>query len=180
MTYGISPLVAEPLSHVKLADDPLFHFLDGFLDSRTAADLGAVLNDAMIFSCRFHHLASFPDIVRTRFFYVHVFARLASPDGTQRMPMIGSSERNGINGLIFQELSDVCKTDWFLSIGLFELIQSLVQHVLVNVAQGSDFHIHRVQLGKTLDVLHAPSVQPNVRHPNSGIGSIGYGSVGQG
>src|SRR3989442_936850 len=111
VTYGISPLIAKPLSHVYLSNQPIPHFLDGLLNGRAASDLRPMLDNPVVLTGRLHHLPPFPDTVRTGLFDIDILACLASPDGPKRVPVIGGGERNDVDGFVFQKLSYIGITD---------------------------------------------------------------------
>ena len=95
---GVAPLVAKPARHVDVADQPSWTLLDALLHRRGRADLRAVLDDAVVFLRRAPPVGCpSQKIVRAGLLHVNVLARLARPDGHQRVPVIGRGDRNGID-----------------------------------------------------------------------------------
>jgi hypothetical protein len=56
---------------------------------------------------RGHHLLALPAAVVRRFFDVHVLARLAGPDGRQRVPVVGRRADDRIDRLVIQRLAEI-------------------------------------------------------------------------
>jgi hypothetical protein len=55
----------------------------------------------------FDHFPAFPDIVGRGFFDVDVLARLAGPDGRERVPVIGGDDGDGVNLLVVKNHAEV-------------------------------------------------------------------------
>jgi hypothetical protein len=107
---GIAALVAESLGHINVTDHTFPQQLDGFLNRLAATDLRPMLHNPAILASGFDHLTAFEDIVRGGLFYVHILAGLASPDGPQRMPMIGCRKGDHIDGLVIKNPAYVGKS----------------------------------------------------------------------
>src|ERR1700733_14925485 len=60
----VTPLVAEPSSHIHVPDNSTLHLLHSFADCGCGTDLGSVLDDAVVPLRRSHQLLAFPDVVR--------------------------------------------------------------------------------------------------------------------
>src|SRR5262245_9948930 len=69
---------------------------------RTAV-LRADLHHAVVFARRFDHSAAFPDIVRWRLLDIDVLTGLAGTDRSRRVPVIGSGDDNGVDGLVVED-----------------------------------------------------------------------------
>ena len=93
----VAPLEAQSASQIDLADRALVKSFDRLLNRGRGANLGAVLDDAVVLLCRTHQLPSLPKIVGTGLFDVDVLARLAGPNGYQRVPMVGRSNRDSVD-----------------------------------------------------------------------------------
>ncbi len=101
-----TPFVAYTSGHVHIiADKPILQFADALLESGIAAQLCAVLDDPSVFLGGLDHFAAFKNIVGHRLFDIDVLARLARPDGCQRMPMIGRGNGQRVNIVVFQYLA---------------------------------------------------------------------------
>src|SRR5439155_17262796 len=61
---------------------------DRFAQAAIGAALGASLHDAVIFPGRLDDLASFPNIVRDRFFQINIFSRLNGPNSAEGVPVV--------------------------------------------------------------------------------------------
>ena len=73
----------------------------------SATMLRANLNHAFGFKRYFQHLLPFIDIVAGRLFAVDVFASFAGPDGSQCVPVIWRSNRNGVDVFIGEHFAHV-------------------------------------------------------------------------
>ncbi len=62
--------------------------LNTFMEHSLRAVLRAALGDAVVLPDRVDHLSAFPDVMRERLLDVNLFARLASPDGAQPVPVV--------------------------------------------------------------------------------------------
>ena len=122
----VAPLVAEAAGKVDVANQPVTHLLHAFDNGLAGAAVGAVLHDAVIFFHRAQQLLAFPDVVAHGLFAVNVLARLAAPDGLQRVPVIGRGNGDRVNGFVFQKLAQVDEGGGFLDPHLFHLGQALI------------------------------------------------------
>jgi hypothetical protein len=111
------------------------------LNGWATPDLRPVLDNTVIFARRFDHLSPFPDAVGAGFFYINIFARLAGPDGSQRVPVVGRGERNGIDGFVLQKFSDVGIAHRSFTFRLLKLVQPPIENVFIDITQSSHFHI---------------------------------------
>jgi hypothetical protein len=71
------PLEAQPASHIHFADSTFMKCSDGFLNCRRGADLGAVLDNALVLCCGPHQLLSFSEAVGAKRRYLTNFGRRA-------------------------------------------------------------------------------------------------------
>ena len=77
----------------------------GPISARTV--LRSVLNDPVVFASGLDGDSALVHVVAARFLDVNVLAGLAGPDRDQRMPVIGSRDRNGVNRLVVEDAADV-------------------------------------------------------------------------
>ena len=114
---------------------------------------------------RRHDLLGLEHIMRAGLLDVHVLARLAGPDGLQRMVVIGGGDRNGVDRLVFEQLAEVGIGGRLLfAVGL-QLLHALVQHGLVDVAQRGDFDVG--QFGVAVQVIAAATAQADAGDADS-------------
>src|ERR1700757_3135693 len=109
--------------------------LNGFDHSRIGARLAAVLADAVVLFYGADELAALKGVVRTGLFYIDVFAGLASPDGHERVPMIGSGDGDGVDVFVFEELADIDIGFWSGQAELLDLVEALIGDVFVDIAK---------------------------------------------
>ena len=100
-------LAAEPVRDGQLA---VLAGLDGF-DHIGPALAGSLLrpvldHHAVLLGSRQRH-ASFVDVVAGRFFHVTVLTRLSRPDHRQRVPVVGTGDRNSVQVLVVQRFADL-------------------------------------------------------------------------
>src|SRR5712692_6894733 len=82
-----------------------------FRPSGAAALLGAMLHNAVIAPGRLDASASLADVVTQWLLDIHIFTRLAGPDGHERVPVVGCSDGDGIQLFILQGFADVLDAD---------------------------------------------------------------------
>src|SRR5205823_2634473 len=136
---GVAPLVAQAARQVDLAQQPVLDSLHAFHHTDTGAALRAVLDDAVVFLRGAHQLLSFPPVVRARLLNVDVLAGLAAPDGHQRVPVVGRRNGDGVDRLIFQELSHVGAGLGLGQALLLHLLHTVPYHVFIDVADRGNF-----------------------------------------
>src|SRR5690242_17814297 len=88
VTDGIAPLVAQPASHVDIAEQAVAHALHRFLQGFRRAALAAHLNDLVVFARGRDNLLSFKHIVRAWLLDVDVLAGLERPNRLERVRMV--------------------------------------------------------------------------------------------
>jgi hypothetical protein len=96
-----------------------------------------VLYDSTVFLRGADELTSFPKVVGTGFLDVDILAGLASPNGHQRMPVIGRCDGYRIDRSILQQLANVYIGFWLAA----EFPETLSQEIFVYVAQGRNFDV---------------------------------------
>jgi len=104
---GVAPAVAEAAGHVDFADGAVLDVLNGFLDGGVGPDLGAVLDDAVVFAGGFDELAAFIDIMGAGLFDVDVFAGLDGPDGGEGVPVVGGGDGDDVDVGVFHDAAEV-------------------------------------------------------------------------
>jgi hypothetical protein len=70
------------------------------------------LAHTIVFAHGFNHMAAFGNTKRKRFFDVDVFARLASLDGLQGMPVIWCGNNDGVQVFLVKKLAVILKLPW--------------------------------------------------------------------
>src|SRR5580700_4527500 len=134
-----APLVAKRPRHVDIADRAVTQMMNGFDHAGVGARLAAVLANAVVLFYGAHQLAAFKPVVRARFFNINVFPGLTGPDGHQRVPMIGRGDRDRVYLFVFKQLANIDVRFWLWQAHLFDLLNALLRHVFVDVAQGGKF-----------------------------------------
>src|SRR6185503_8637115 len=72
--------------------------------------LGAVLDETAVFARRLNAAASLDECMAEGFLDVDIFARLAGPNGQERMPVVGRSNRDYIEVLVGEGLTNILET----------------------------------------------------------------------
>ena len=150
---------------------------DGFSNICGRAVVESDLHAPAIFAPRLDHFAAFPDIVGCRFLDINVFARLAGPDGGERMPVIWGDYRDSVNLLVVENGAKV-PVGRRLHSGLPpDKFQGGAEERLVGIADGTDPYIVAI-------LQRAPPVEMDcalVSNTDDGdvdaIIGTGYGSV---
>ncbi|SPE29499.1 hypothetical protein SBA2_450115 [Acidobacteriia bacterium SbA2] len=143
---GVPPLVAKAARKVKVSKQAFAHLLHSLDDRFTGAAVCAVLHNPVVLLDGAQQLAALPPVVGKRLFNVNVFARLAAPDGLQRMPVVGCGDRNRVDGFVVQQLAQVDESRRPLNAHLLDFRQALVEHVLIHVAERGEFHVLHVAI----------------------------------
>ena len=123
---------------------------------RDAAALHADLHHAVVFARGVHHLLAFENVVAGRLLAIHVFARLAGPDGGQRMPVIGRGDGDRVDVLVVVKLPQI-----LIDFGLFaSLVLDHLGAALglrgIHIAECGDARARQLQIGLDV-VLAAPA-----------------------
>ena len=113
---------------------------------------------------RRYDLLGLEHIMRTRLFDIHVLARLARPNRLKRVIVVGGSNGNSVDIFVFQKLAQIRKAGGTFLASLFVLAQSLIQDILVDIAESNDFDV--VQLAVALDVIDAPTPDADTGDPH--------------
>src|SRR5205807_72784 len=99
----------------------------------------------------------FVNVMTARLFDVDVFARLAGPDGHQRVPVVGRGNRDGVKILVLQCLADVLDHLGLLAAPAGDLLQPRAIGARVGVDEVSNLYaLHARPLP---DMGAAPAVQ---------------------
>src|SRR5579871_2667692 len=165
---GVAPLKAQPARHVNIADYALAQLLHR-LARNTGTAVRTVLHQTVIFLRGRHDLLRFKHVVGARLLYVYVLARLASPHYLQRVIVIRRSNRNRIDGLVFEQLAEIRECGWTFLAQLLDVSQAGVQHGLVDVTKCGDFHA--IHLGVTRDMGAALPAYAHAGNANRVIGA---------
>jgi hypothetical protein len=123
-----------------------------------------MLHDASILLAGGDDLASLKHIVCARLFDVHVLARLAGPYGLQGVMVVGSGDRHGVDGLVFEQFSDVRVGDRPLSVALLDRGQLAVEDRLIDVAERRYLDVLHPTVGA--DVIATPATKAHARDTN--------------
>ena len=127
-----------------------------------------VLHDAVVLASRLDHLSAFPEIVGDRLFDIHVFARLASPDRNQCMPVIGGCRGDGVDTLVFEQLANVGMTGDLLAT-VARPLQFTIEHVLIDIADGH--HADAGQFAEQAQVKASLTAKSHDRDSDVVVGS---------
>ena len=114
---------------------------DRFALVRDAAALHPDLHHAVVFASGGHHLPAFENVVAGGLFAVHILARLAGPDGRERMPVIRRGDRDRVDILVFVKLAQIL-VDFGLSAG------RILNHL------GPALGLRRIHVAEGCDVGH--------------------------
>src|ERR1019366_5067085 len=137
----IAPLVAEAAREIDVTHHAITHFLNTFDDGSAIAAVGAVLHDTIVFFRGASHLTAFPPVMAHGLLNINILARLTTPYGHERVPMIRGGDRDRVDRLVIQELADVDEGRGLLKPHLLHRRQTLPHNVLIDVADRGDFHI---------------------------------------
>ena len=110
--YWLEANAPSRLTTIALGDKQLAVF--AALDSGnlvrpaiTGAALRAVLNNSLVLASGVNTLAPLKDIMAARLLNIDILARLAGPNSNQRVRVIGRSDGNSINALVFQQFTNI-------------------------------------------------------------------------
>jgi hypothetical protein len=123
-----------------------------------------MLHDTIVFLRRRHQLPAFENVMAARLLDVDVLARLARPDADQRVPVVGRGDRDRIDGFVFQQLPHIGVSGGPLLSGAGHFSETLVQDVLVHVAQRRDLHILHLRILADVRIALAPNTDAG--HPH--------------
>jgi hypothetical protein len=113
------------------------------------------------------HCPTFGDRQAERLFDVDVFARLASVDGGQGMPVIGRRDDNGVDVLAIEQPAIVAVAVTRAAGGLFDLGLGDSQVFFVDVANGHDL------LDERREVLGAAAADADRADADLFVGRLG-------
>jgi hypothetical protein len=106
---GVPPLVAEPPSHIDIAQKAVAHFLYAVLQRGRGAGLAALLTDAVVVARRSDHLLGLEHVVRAGFFDVHILCRPGKPTQPTRTVSLGLLGAARADPLAAAELIRKCR-----------------------------------------------------------------------
>ena len=164
---AVARLKHSPRRHVDLADHAGVQLIDGFANGGRRASLRSMLAHAVVLASRQHQLPPFPDIVRAGLLDVRVLARLHGPDASQRVPVVGRGNADGVDVRVVDELAEVGEPlDGVLGHGL-QTLGPPVEDRLIHVAQGH--HLGAGHLQVLLDLRIAAAANANHADANDGV-----------
>src|SRR4051812_23316387 len=108
-----------------------FHVAD---ERRIGAVLRAMLDDSLVFLCRFDELPAFENVMAEGFFNIDVLARLAGPNGRQRVPVVWGGDRDGVDALVGERLTNVAILLWFFTLRFLNERCAAFEHLGVDIA----------------------------------------------
>ena len=132
-------------------------------------------DDAVVLGGCLHDLAAFPHVVGDGLLHVHVLARLAGPDGHQRVPVVGCRDGHRIHVLALEQRADIHVLRHLDARGR-QLLGPTVQDGVVDVAERH--HPHAGDLPEHLEVVIAFAAHANHRHPDGIVGTQRGGRCG--
>jgi hypothetical protein len=103
-----------------------------------------------ILPCHLNHPLALFEAPAGGLLHIDIFARLTRPDGQQRVPVVRSGGRDGVDRLVFQQLTQVSIEFGACACALLDDCACLLQHALVHIAQGDE--AHALNLGEVADV----------------------------
>ena len=154
---ALAAFVTEAAGENDLAQVAIPHVFHRFLQPHRGTALRAALDDPLILAGGLDHLAALKNVMAGRLLHVNVLARLARPDGRQRVPVVRHGDGDRVHVLVLQQLADV-------RIGLdavAELLGFGLQDVPVHVAEGHQAHAFHFAQGA--DVAGALAPEANLR-----------------
>src|SRR5579884_2673484 len=153
---GGAPFVTKPAHKFDLSEVPLLQPLNGLPDARAGTALCAGLDDLAALAGGLDQLPAFPNVMRHWLLHIDVAPRLNGPNRSQRMPMVGRRNADGINVIAVQKPPDVLKSrDRFIA--FLEFFDFSIQHLRIHVAQSDN--AHTFDLMKTFEMVLAPSME---------------------
>src|SRR5215469_18498571 len=128
-----------------------------------------MLTYAVVFFDGSDQLLAFEPVMRARFLDVYVLSRLARPNGHERVPVIRCGDRDRIDVLVFEQLTDIEVALRSRASILLNFIKSAIENVFIDVAQRRNFHSGNTR--KATDVILTASTHPANRNPHAIIGT---------
>ncbi len=126
--------------------------------------LGAALDDPAILACGLDELASFPDVVRDRFFDVDILARLAGPDPGKRVPVVAGRDHRCVDAFVVKHLAHIGA-----GAGVGICLGRLLDCLAIGVAQPGD--LDPGQRAEPLDRRHAAAAHADEPDPDPVVGA---------
>ncbi len=132
-----------------------------------------MLYDSIVLVGSLNHLFPFINVMRGRFFNVHIFAGLTSPYSLQGMPVIGGCNCNSINRLIIICFSEILFNLYLFAILLFKFISTLLKNIHIRITQSRYFYICRLRKIHDFFIMgNSPAINSKYSNPYSIIGSF--------
>ena len=103
----LARLEARSMGVANRAQAATLHEGDAVANAGAGTGLCSGLHQAAVLIRRPHHLSPFEDVVADGLLHVHVLARLAGPDGLDRVEMVGSGERHNVDVFARKRISQV-------------------------------------------------------------------------
>src|SRR5439155_18525426 len=163
------PLEAQPLGIVNLPDRPVVQQFHGAPLVRYGAALHPDLHHAVVLAGRLHHLLTLKYVVAGGLLHIDVFARLAGPDGRQRMPMVRRRDGARVDILVFVQLPQVLIDLGLVRLGLDHDLLVALGRSGVDVAQRPDVSVGNAQIFP--DVTRAAPAHADHRHVDFVVGA---------
>ena len=167
---GVAPLEAQAARHVDVADQRLRASAARPRAPTPERLLAAVLHHAVVLLRGRHNLPGLEHIVRAGLLHVHVLARLAGPDGLQRVAVVGRGDGDRVDGLVLQQLAQVGVTprDAFPWPSRPRPRCALSTDSSMSQMRG-DLHVGHLAVGA--DVVAAPAAHAHAGHPHRVVGA---------
>jgi hypothetical protein len=127
------------------------------------------LDDAVVFARGLDELAALGNVVATRLLDVHVLARLTGPDGQQRVPVVGSGDRNDVQVLVIQNRAEVLNAMGRVAAALLHRFATGCKQPGVGIDQICNLDVLHPAEG--LDVRRAPAVDAGHGDANAIVGA---------
>ena len=154
---ALAGLVAEPARDEQLAVLARLDDLGHPGPRLHAPALRAVLDDPVVLPRGLDGDAAFVDVVAARLLDVDVLARLAAPDGDQRVPVVRRGDRDRVEVLVVEGAADVLDRLGRAAAALGDRLDVLRVRRGVGVDQVGD--LDPLHLAERADVRAAPAVQ---------------------
>jgi hypothetical protein len=132
-----------------------------------------MLDDSIVFAGGFDTLVALENVVAARLLDVNILARLAGPDSCQRMPVIGRSNGDSIDILVFQQLANIDVSAGLAVVSLLKCTALAVQDFPIDIAQGCN--LYAIDILESTDVRAPPAVDAYHSHADNIVGAADAG-----
>ena len=173
--HWLASLAGQASGRIDAADDTLFELLDPFDNSRDAPVLGTVLDDASVLVRRLHDLAPLEDVVGAGLLHKYILTRLASPNGAERVPVIGCGEANDVDRRIVKDRAHIRNGGGLSSGALFVFGDALPEGGFVHIAERHEFDIPRGQFVEACNVALAATPEADDSGANAVVRALAVG-----